>query len=77
MSIFKRGSVMQKPCPYCGDRNLLLKRENVVDANGRLTEESFYRWECQFCGACGGGGYSEDVATEKWNRRAEVKGDEV
>lgn len=74
-AMVKRGSVMQKPCPYCEDENLLLKRENVVDANGRLTGEGFYRWECQFCGACGGGGYSEAVATEKWNRRAEVKDD--
>lgn len=74
-AMVKRGSVMLKPCPHCGDENLLLKRENVVDANGRLTRESFYRWECQFCGACGGGGYSEEAATEKWNRRAEVKDD--
>ena len=71
-AMVKRGSVMLKPGPHCGDENLLLKRENVVDANGRLTGEGFYRWECQFCGACGGGGYSEAVATEKWNRRAEV-----
>lgn len=75
MSIFKRSSVEQKPCPYCGDENLALKRKSVVDACGRLTGEYFYRWECQFCGACGGGGYSEAVATEKWNRRVEVKDD--
>ena len=64
-----------KPCPFCGGENIKLKKERVFDANDRLTGDYFYRYECQFCGSWGGGGYTDMAAIEKWNRRAEVKGD--
>lgn len=64
-----------KPCPFCGSKLLKLRLENkpVYDAGNRLTTDRFYRWVCQYCGAMGGGGYSEAAATEKWNWREEVK----
>lgn len=64
-----------KPCPFCGGGNLRLQKSRVYDAYDKLTNDIFYRYECQFCGSWGGGGYTEMSAAVKWNRRAEVKGD--
>lgn len=64
-------SVKLKPCPFCGSENLRLQKMRVYDANDKLTNDIFYRYECQYCGAWGGGGYTEKNATERWNHRAE------
>ena len=58
-----------KPCPFCGSENLRLKKDRVYDANGILTKDYFYRYECQFCGAQGGGGYTNMAAVDKWDNR--------
>lgn len=70
-------SVKLKPCPFYGREILRLQRSRVYDANDKLTNDIFYRYECQFCGACGGGGYTDTKAAEKWNYRAWVTGDGV
>ena len=64
-------SVELKPCPFCGSGNLRLQKARVFDANDKLTNDIFYRYECQYCGAWGGGGYTEMSATERWNHRVE------
>ena len=66
-------SVELKPCPFCGSEHLKLKKERVYDANNRLTSDFFCRYECQYCGAQGGGWYTEKDAAEKWNSRAEAE----
>lgn len=62
-------SVELKPCPHCGSENLKLIKSPVYDANYRLTRDMYYFYQCQYCGAQGGGGYTETKAAEKWNAR--------
>ena len=59
-----------KPCPFCGSENIKLIKNPVYDANECTT--LYYKfYKCRYCGAQGGGSYSERDAAEKWNRRAE------
>ena len=53
-----------KPCPFCGSTNLRYEQYGDVCI------------VCNDCGSFGAMGADDDDAAEKWNCRAEVKGDD-
>lgn len=53
-----------KPCPFCGGDDL-----RYMFYGGCTVVH------CAYCGIDGPVGADDDEAAEKWNRRAEVKGD--
>ena len=60
-------SVKLKPCPFCGSNNVSLNHCGL--------EKGVVFVMCNICCSFGPNGVHDEDATEKWNRRAEVKGD--
>ena len=57
-----------KPCPFCGS--------NKVSLNHCGLEKGVVFVMCDVCCSFGPNGVHDEDAAKKWNRRAEVKGDD-
>lgn len=59
-----------KPCPFCGCDEVEIRRKRDYGARGADYELRYFV-SCEYCGASSGLCWSEEMAINHWNRRAD------